>query len=207
MSDEMNRNQEAMESADQPDNTAGASRQTGKGGAGNTKRRWSSYVPLLLLALVLYIVSSCSNHPLEGKEAPDFELSPLGQSETVVSLSDHLGEDVVVLDFWASWCPPCRDGLPILDDIAQAYADEAVQIYAINIREPEDTVQDFVDSIDLQLDVLMDDYAETAAAYDVSSIPQTVIIGKDGQVRDIHIGVGMGFQSDIEKALDTLLAE
>lgn len=169
------------------------------------KRSWSFYVPIVILIFLVYMLFSGGPHPLLGQAAPDFSLERLGDNDGLVTLSEHFGNEVVVLDFWATSCPPCREGLPILDDIAQEYADKDVVVYAVNIFEPEETVLAFVESINLKLDVLLDTYAETSDDYAVSYIPQTVIIDKEGIIQDIHVGVSSGFRYEITQKLDELL--
>ncbi|MCF6287316.1 MAG: TlpA family protein disulfide reductase, partial [Candidatus Hydrogenedentes bacterium] len=88
-------------------------------------------------------------HPLEGEMAPAFQL-PLA-SGTTVDLAQHLGKDVVVLDFWASWCPPCRKGLPMVDAVAKHFADQPVAVYGVNIRESAALVANFVETAKLDL--------------------------------------------------------
>ncbi len=170
------------------------------------KRGWSFYVPILILIFLVYMMfTSAPPHPLLEQAAPDFSLERLGDNTSSVTLSEHLGSEVVVLDFWATWCYQCREGLPILDGIAQEYADKDVVFYAVNVREPKDLVQDYVKSLNLKLDVLMDTYVEASTDYAASNLPQTVIIDKEGIIQDIHIGVSSSYRNEITQKLDELL--
>jgi thiol-disulfide isomerase/thioredoxin len=150
---------------------------------------------------ILYRLFVPRTHALVGQSAPAFRLTNLAGQE--VALADHLGKDVVVLDFWASWCPPCRKGLPVLDSVAKAYAGEPVAVYGVNIREGKSLVQNFLRDRQLSLNVLLDETGMVADDYGVSGIPQTVIIDKTGQITNIHVGVSpLGF----EKALKADIA-
>jgi thiol-disulfide isomerase/thioredoxin len=143
-------------------------------------------------------------HPLLGKKAPSLKLDLLQGG--ILDLAQHQGTDVVVLDFFATWCPPCRKGLPILARVAESYKGKGVAVYAVNMGEDPDTVKAFVAKTSLTLPVAMDARHEGAVGYEVSTIPQTVIVGKDGVVQEVHIGLGMGMERSLHKSLDTLLA-
>ncbi|MGA3066384.1 MAG: redoxin family protein [Tepidisphaeraceae bacterium] len=122
----------------------------------------------------------------EGSQAPSFSLTGLDGSQ--VSSSDLHGS-VYVLDFWATWCPPCIASLPKLDDLHQSMKDTGLKVFAINEQEDKDTIQKFMDSKKLTLPVLMDADGSTLQAYGSDSIPHLVIVGKDGKILKVHEGV------------------
>lgn len=127
-------------------------------------------------------------HELEGAAAPQLEL-PLLDSGTL-DLSAHQNKDVVVLDFWATWCPPCREGLPTIAQIAADYADEDVAVYAVNLMEQASLVEEFLAMSEIEIAVALDSDGSAGQTYKARSIPQTVVIGKDGIVRHVHVGIG-----------------
>jgi len=142
-------------------------------------------------------------HVLVGKPAPAFALG--SNTGTEVTLAQHAGKEVVVLDFFATWCPPCREGLPHLADIAKSYEGKGVAVYAVNLSESRALVDSFMKEKSLDLNVLYDDGA-VAERYSVSTIPQTVIIDTQGRVQAVHIGAGAGLAKTMRAEIDTLLA-
>jgi len=125
--------------------------------------------------------------PLEGQAAPDFTLE--GLDGKAVTLSDLKGS-VVVLDLWATWCGPCRASLPHLDKMYQANKEKGVKVFAVNLQEDKETVEGFVKETMLTVPVLMDTEGEVGGKYHADSIPRTIIIGKDGNVRKVFVGFG-----------------
>ena len=122
---------------------------------------------------------------LEGKPAPDIDLKDVNGNAS--KLSDLKGH-VVVLDFWATWCPPCRASLPHLSAAAKKYAGDGVKVYAVNAGEDAETVKKYLADQKLDLVAVLD--AENAAGtkYAVTGIPQTVIIDGKGVVRKVIVG-------------------
>jgi thiol-disulfide isomerase/thioredoxin len=137
---------------------------------------------------------------LQKKPAPEFTLKGLDDKD--VSLKDQKGS-VVVLDFWATWCPPCREGLPHIDKLAKDYKDKGVKAFAIDLQEKKDQVQKYVTDNKLELPALLDTEGKTAKAYSVTGIPQTVIIGKDGVVQKVFIGLTP--EEEVKAAIDAAL--
>jgi peroxiredoxin len=123
---------------------------------------------------------------LIGKEAPDFTLP--GMDGKPVSLKAQRGS-VVVLDFWATWCGPCQVSLPILNKLYVEFKGKGVRAYAVDIEETKDVVRPVADKLIPDVPVLLDEKAEAGSAYKVNGIPQTVIVGKDGRVRQVFVGV------------------
>ena len=137
---------------------------------------------------------------LVGKPAPDFKLDSLNGKS--VSLSDFKGQ-VVLLDFWASWCPPCQESLPHL---GQVYGEknDGVKVLAVNMGEQREAVQAFVKQQNIDVPVLLDPKNQVAQKYNVSSIPQSVIIGKDGQVKKVFVGMGPDTFKQIRQEIQSL---
>ena len=163
-------------------------------------REYGSTIAIVLVgALIVYTMVAEGTHPLKGKDAPDFMLP--GVDGKPVSLSSHAGKDVVVLDFWASWCPPCRKGLPVLDSLAASMKGKPVVFYAINIRESAALVTEFARREKLTLPMLLDDSGLVADDYGVTTIPQTVIIDRTGKVHSVEVG------APLWGAEETILAE
>lgn len=137
---------------------------------------------------------------LEGKPAPAFELE--GLDGKAVKLEELKGS-VVVLDFWATWCGPCRQGMPILDKVARDRKDTGLKVYAVNLQEDKETIEAFVKESKLGLPVLLDLQGETGQAYGANAIPETVIIGKDGVVKKVMIGLHP--EAELAAAIDEAL--
>lgn len=116
--------------------------------------------------------------------APDFELATLGGG--TVRLSDLRGRWVLV-NFWATWCAPCRDEMPYLDRLAVDHADH-LSVLAVNMRESEATVRTFVEELDLHLPILLAPDDATLLAYYVRGLPISVLIDPDGSVTQRIVG-------------------
>lgn len=164
------------------------------------------------LAVVLPVMALSGAHcvfgpdPMEGQAAPAFSLPSL-DGETV-NLADYLGKKVVLLDFWASWCPPCRQTMPIINAVAAQYAGKDAAVFAVNVGETQATVQAFIDDLGLNaVTVLRDEDGSVGEQYGTRSIPRMILIGKQGTVRQVHSGYSSGLQEDLSEAIDALLAE
>lgn len=141
-------------------------------------------------------------HPLEGKPAPAFTLASLEGKQ--VSLAQHKGKDVVILDFWATWCGPCVQAMPILTSVADQYKDKNVVLYGINQREGQDVIKKFLEQRKLELNVLLDSDGAVAGNYAVRGIPQTVIIDKEGNIAAVHVGFSPALRQQLTSKLEEL---
>lgn len=124
---------------------------------------------------------------LEGQPAPDFTLETLADGKPV-TLSSLKGK-VVVLDFWATWCGPCRRWLPIVAKAARDRAADGLVVYAVNERETATQVKAYLEKQKLEVPVLMDLAGQVGDRYRAESIPLTVVVGRDGRVVRIMVGV------------------
>lgn len=145
---------------------------------------------MVFLLLAISLAGGCqsspqSNAPGPTGTAPDFVLTDLdGQS---VRLSDLRGH-AVLLNFWATWCSPCRAEMPDLQVIHEEYGGDGLVILAANINESRDGVQEFVTHYSLTFRVLLDSSGQVARLYQVRGIPTTFFIDRDGVIRDRVVG-------------------
>ena len=134
-----------------------------------------------------FMQRSPEHEALEGQPATDFTLETLAGSKPV-KLSELKGR-VVVLDFWATWCGPCRRWLPIVEQASRDYASKGLAVFAVNERETDSKVRAYLDQQKLDLPVLMDRSGTVGSIYRASSIPLTVVVGKDGNVLRVMVGL------------------
>jgi thiol-disulfide isomerase/thioredoxin len=132
---------------------------------------------------------------LVGQLAPDFLLpyaspSQLGQSQR---LSDLQGK-AVVLDFWASWCAPCRAQTPVLERVAKAFGAEKLRVLGVGTSDERANIERFLRSSEPAYTSVFDDQGVASALYRVQSLPTLVVLGKDGTVR----AVANGFTNETE---------
>ena len=123
--------------------------------------------------------------PLIGRTAPNFRLVSL--DGTTIDLADLRGHPVVV-NFWASWCIPCRDEAPLLTAAQQRYAPRNVAFLGIVYQDSAASAQTFVDRYAISYPSLLDPDGRTALDYGVYGIPETYFIASDGTIRDKQIG-------------------
>lgn len=120
-----------------------------------------------------------------GRYAPDFTLTDLNGE--AVSLSDWRGQ-VVLLNFWASWCAPCRQEMPLLQATYTAYADDGLVVLAVNMGEEKRRVENFAVDLALTFPVLADEEITVGTLYRVRGVPTTFFIDRDGVIRQRYVG-------------------
>ena len=136
--------------------------------------------------------------PLVGKDAPAFELELLDGKP--FRLADTRGQ-VVVLDFWATWCGPCLQAMPQVDRATRAFRDKGVKLVAVNLQETPKAITAMLERHKLDLTVALDRDGVVADRYGATAIPQTVLIGRDGKVARLYIGGGPDFETQLRDAL------
>lgn len=121
-----------------------------------------------------------------NQPAPTFTANTLNGSSD--SLANHSGE-VILVNFWATWCPPCKAEMPDLNAYYQAHRDEGFTILAVNAREGESLVRPFIDNNNLTFPILMDPSGQIVNQYQIRSFPTSIIIDRSGVVRHIQVGI------------------
>ncbi|MGC9358372.1 MAG: TlpA family protein disulfide reductase [Anaerolineae bacterium] len=134
--------------------------------------------------------------------APDFTL--LTPSGTEMSLSDFEGQ-VVLVNFWASWCPPCKAEMPALETYYQEHKDEGFVVLAVNYNEDVETVKGFIEEEALTFPVVIDREGKVLAAYGVTGLPSSYIVGRQGQ--ELGYWPGSLTLGLLDRNLTPLLAE
>jgi peroxiredoxin len=137
-------------------------------------------------ALALAFVS-CNKDPgpQVGMPAPDFTLPDL--EGKLHGLADFRGR-VVVLNFWATWCPPCIDEMPSLQRLHQALADRGVAVIAVSVDERFSDVPAFVQKFDLTFSVLYDEGKKVSRKYQTFKYPETYILDREGRLKSKVVG-------------------
>ena len=136
--------------------------------------------------------------------APDFTLA--SKEGGNVRLQEQLG-NVVLINFWASWCGPCREELPYLEELQQEYADLGFTILAVNVDEDPSKADILLNEIPVSFPVLFDVNDDVSKLYDVQAMPTTVIVDRDGNQRLLHKGYKSGDEVKYKQAVKALLRE
>jgi peroxiredoxin len=157
------------------------------------------------VALALTFVSiSATAKPTSGEQSPDFTLKSRDGGN--IKLSEQRG-NIVLVNFWASWCGPCREELPAFEKLYQEYQDLGVEILAVNVDSEAEKANVLLDDIEVSFPVLFDTSGEVSQLYDVSAMPTTVLVDRDGNVRLLHPGYRKGDEKKYEKAIKMLMRE
>lgn len=136
-------------------------------------------------------------------EAPSFTAQSLGGEELTLS---ELQGNLVFLNFWATWCGPCREEMPSMENLKSETAGRPFQIVGVNVQEPRDTVQRFVDDFGYTFPIALDPQGSVAAQYGIRGIPTTFLVGPDGNVLGYLIGTRYWDDPEVLQAIDAMLS-
>jgi peroxiredoxin len=155
---------------------------------------------LLLVALLVAPAHSGSS----GGAAPDFTLE--SREGGTVTLSELKGQ-VVLINFWATWCGPCRKEMPLLEQLYQRYEPLGFTLLGVNVEEQAGDAEKFLGEVPVSFPVLWDPENQVSKLYDVSAMPSTVLVDRQGNMRFLHHGYQEGYENAYQDQIRTLVRE
>ena len=165
------------------------------------KRFLTAIASIILATFAAGVLASSS---LEGKAAPDFVLK--SSSGENLRLSEYRGE-VVMINFWATWCGPCRQEMPLLDDLYSRYQRVGFSLLGVNIDDDSGRAMQMAEELGVNFPVLFDERKEVSRLYEVEAMPVTVLVDRAGTVRHVHHGYKPGYEEIYLTEIRALLRE
>ena len=160
--------------------------------------------PLLLgFAAVLFVASSASAL-VRGDTPPTIDMAD--QTGKTVDLTSLKGK-VVVIDFWASWCGPCRQEMPVLEELHKKYGAQELAIIGINIDSNSKKINKFLKGTAVTFRIVHDRKLAVASKYEPATMPSSHLVGTDGKIRHVHEGFRKKDAGELEERIKALLTE
>lgn len=136
--------------------------------------------------------------------APNFTLQSRNGGEVTL---DQLRGEVVMINFWATWCGPCREEMPHLEALHQRYSDLGFTLLGVNVEEDSRLSDQFLAETPVSFDILFDPQNGVSDLYDVIAMPSTVLVDREGNMRFIHHGYKAGYENEYQTQVRALLRE
>ena len=155
---------------------------------------------LLVTFLFYFILNTVS----AAEKAPDFQLPKIDGG--TVQLSNLRG-NVVYVDFWATWCPPCRESFPWMESMYQRYQDFGLQIVAISLDQKRDLIENFLKDHKASFTISQDKEGGIAEAFKVKGMPSSYLVDRKGNIRLRHAGFNDSDKAELESQIKQLLTE
>ena len=159
-------------------------------------------LPVLALAFAMLASPLATGAIAAQGSAPDFTLRTM--SGPNLRLAEQRGR-VVMVNFWATWCGPCRQEMPQLDRLYQKYKSSGFVLLGVNVDEDARKAADVATKLGVTFPVLLDTDKKVSHLYDLATMPSTVLIDRDGKVRYVHRGYLSGYEENYEKQIRELL--
>jgi len=167
------------------------------------KKQLSQLVTLVAFALVFSNSGALHAKDLKGK-AHDFTLK--SNSGKNIRLADLRGQ-VVMLNFWASWCGPCRQEMPLLDELYSRYSGAGFTLLGVNVEADPKEADMLLKEIPVSFPILYDTTSKVSEQYKVSAMPSSVLIDCDGNMSYLHLGYKPGDEKEYQKRIKGLLRQ
>jgi peroxiredoxin len=149
-------------------------------------------------------IAGASQKTLDGSQAPNFTLK--SRSGKNLKLSDFRGQ-VVMLNFWASWCGPCRTEMPILEKMYKRYSKLGFVILGVNTEQDTSKANAYLRDIKVSFPILYDTDSKVSKLYKNRAMPTTIMIDRNGKMRYMHEGYKSGYERDYKKQVKKLIRE
>jgi peroxiredoxin len=160
-------------------------------------------IVLLALGLSGLFVAPLQAKPVSGP-APDFTLHSRGGKN--LRLSDYRGQ-IVLINFWASWCGPCRQEMPLLQNLYRRYSKLGFVILGVNVDSDSSKANHYLRDVHVSFPILYDNSNAVSKRFNVSAMPTTVIVDRNGKMRFMHQGYKPGYEKDYKKEVVSLIRE
>jgi peroxiredoxin len=169
------------------------------------KQLYTHYLVTLFITIAFGLLASAPGNAetLQGK-APDFTLK--SSSGKNIKLSEYRGQ-VILLNFWASWCGPCRQEMPLLNQIQNRYSKLGFTVLGVNVEEDSRQAKTMLREIPVDFPILFDTTNKVSKLYNVSAMPSTVLIDRDGNLRYLHKGYKPGDEAKYKQWIKKLVRE
>lgn len=171
----------------------------------------SHIAPAIIVMLVVSQISAVHAGLNKGEKAPTFKLKSINGKtfsfdQIRKSADKKNANNIVLLDFWATWCPPCREEVPHLQRLHEKYGKKGLIVVGVTLdRDGLSAVKPFVKRNGLTYTILIDPKGDSAKSYKVFGYPTTYIIDRKGNIHSIHIGYMPGMEKQIENEIKSLL--
>lgn len=137
---------------------------------------------------------------------PEWALPVIANGEGTLTDASNLGR-ITYVDFWASWCGPCRLSLPALNRLSQEFDPEDFAVVAISVDYVDEDALDFLARYPVDYPVAIDKTGDSGRAFAVAGMPSGYLIGRDGLIREVHVGFRKGDEQVLRERIQTLLSE
>jgi len=159
---------------------------------------------LLMACLVSLMCVSLAGAAAVKGPAPNFTLKSMNGKN--LKLSEMTG-NVVLINFWASWCGPCREEMPLLNALHKKYAPLGFTVWGVNVEEQLDGARGFLSNVPVDFPILLDNENKVSKQYKVVAMPTTVVVDRDGNMRYLHEGYKPGDEKKYRKMVKKLVRE
>lgn len=156
------------------------------------------------MSIVVFMVTSAVSASLKPSGAPDFTLKSAAGDN--LRLSEYRGE-VVLINFWASWCGPCRQEMPILSELHDKYRALGFTVLGVNVEADSSKAKKLLQELPVSFPVVFDADSVVSRQYDVVAMPSTVLVDRDGNMRYLHKGYKPGLEAVYQQQIRDLIRE
>ncbi|HEV7913269.1 MAG TPA: TlpA disulfide reductase family protein [Albitalea sp.] len=169
-----------------------------------SRTRWPGAARAVAGAVLVFMAGVAVPAPTPSAVAPDFTLRTMDGPN--LRLQEQRGR-VVLVNFWATWCGPCRQEMPHLNKLYDKYRASGFVLLGVNVDDDARKAADLAAKLGLKFPVLLDTDKRVSRVYDMSAMPATVLIDRDGRVRHLHRGYRDGYENTYDMQIRDLLKE
>jgi peroxiredoxin len=166
--------------------------------------KYATLIPCIIALTLCAAFASSAAAEAAHRAAPDFTLK--SQKGDNLKLSELRGK-VILINFWASWCGPCRQEMPVLDQLYQHYRPLDFTVLGVNVEQDSDNARSLLKDVAVSFPILFDNENKVSKLYNVKGMPSTVLVDRDGNIRYMHIGYQPGTENEYQTQIRALIRE